>query len=56
MKISKTEIIRAALEAGIMISTQYGQGMDKMMPVTDTETLEKFVEILLKESKCNSSL
>lgn len=45
-KLSDSEIIRLALEAGFMISTHYGQEKGKLMPVSDAQTIHKFYELL----------
>ena len=42
-------IMIAALEAGFMISTQYGQGTNKLMPCSDMDTLREFVRLLEEE-------
>ncbi len=43
--------MQTALEAGFMISTQYGKAEPKLMPRTDIETLVKFAKLLLEEIK-----
>ena len=47
MKITEEEVLMAALESGIMISTQYGQKPNQPMPVSDRETLMAFALNLL---------
>jgi hypothetical protein len=37
--LSKEDVYGLALQSGFMLSTQYGQGKDKLMPVTDGDTL-----------------
>ena len=49
--MKKEEIMLIALEAGFMISTQYGQEINQPMPVSDTGTLERFANLLNKASK-----
>jgi hypothetical protein len=49
--IAKEELYGLALQAGFMLSTAYGQEEDKLMPVTDGETLKKFAELVLKKSQ-----
>ena len=49
--LDKEQIMLIALEAGFMISTQYGQETNQPMPVSDTGTLERFAELLSKASK-----
>lgn len=44
--MKRDEIMQAALNAGIMISTQYGQGKNKLMPVSDVDTLVKFSKMV----------
>lgn len=39
-------ILSKALEAGFMISTAHGQSKDKLMPVSDVDTLMKFSALL----------
>ena len=43
----KTEIMRLALEAGFALSTAYGQDTNKLMPISDVATLQRFAELLL---------
>ena len=43
------EILSNALEAGFMISTQYGQDTNQPMPVSDSKTLLKFARSLLPQ-------
>jgi hypothetical protein len=38
-------VIPLALEVGFMLSTQYGQGIHKLMPVSDRATLTKFARL-----------
>jgi len=42
--ITDEEIVGTALEAGFMLSTQYGQAEFKQMPVSDIATLRDFAE------------
>ena len=49
-ELSKEDIYGLALEAGFMLSTQYGQAEDKLMPVSDGATLMKLAELILKKA------
>lgn len=49
-ELSRSDIYGLAMEAGFMLSTQYGQEKDKLMPVSDGETLVKFVDLILNKS------
>lgn len=51
--MTKEEAYPLALEAGFMLSTQHGQGENKLMPVTDGDTL--MVLIRLVEEKIKSA-
>ncbi len=44
--ISKKQVSLAAIEAGFMISTGHGQDADKLIPVSDVETLRMFYELM----------
>ena len=46
---NKREIYGLALEAGFMLSTQYGQSEHKLMPVSDGETLQKFAMLIIEK-------
>lgn len=47
-KVPKTIVItEAALTAGFSISTAYGQGKNKLMPISDFATLKAFAEKIL---------
>ncbi len=46
---NRERVIMCALEAGIMVSTSYGQNSYQRMPVSDLETLLKFAELLNSE-------
>jgi hypothetical protein len=50
MKEFDERVISAALEAGFMLSTAYGQDASKLMPCSDSSTLKKFAQILLAEN------
>lgn len=50
MTLQKEDIYSIALEAGFMLSTQYGEAEDKLMPVSDGATLQKFAELILKKA------
>ena len=39
---TKSEFLRMALEAGFMLSTAYGQATNKLMPVSDADTVVNF--------------
>ena len=49
-ELSRSDVYGLAMEAGFMLSTQYGQAEDKLMPVTDGETLMKLAELILKKA------
>lgn len=49
-ELNRSDIYGLAMEAGFMLSTQYGQAEDKLMPVTDGETLMKLAELILKKA------
>ncbi len=49
-ELSRSDLYGLAMEAGFMLSTQYGQAEDKLMPVTDGETLMKLAELILKKA------
>lgn len=44
--ISKSEAISLAMKAGFMLSTQYGQDSNKLMPVTDSQTLMDLIKAI----------
>ena len=46
--MTKHDIYALALEAGFMLSTQYGQDDGKMTPVSDGATLMKFAELVVE--------
>lgn len=46
--LTREQIFPIALEAGFMLSSQYGQGEDKLMPVTDSQTLMALVKAIEK--------
>lgn len=46
---NKNEIYALALKAGFMLSSQYGQEENKLMPVSDGETLQKFAKLIIEE-------
>jgi hypothetical protein len=46
IEVCRSEVIQAALTAGFMLGTQFGQDDKKLMPYTDTATLVEFVELL----------
>lgn len=48
--MTKEDIYKLALEAGFMLSTQYGQEEHKLMPVSDGATLQKFADLILKKA------
>jgi hypothetical protein len=49
-ELDKSDIYAEALQAGIMLSTQYGQAENKLMPVSDGDTLVKFARAILKKA------
>ena len=49
-ELDKSDIYAEALQAGIMLSTQYGQSENKLMPVSDGDTLVKFARAILKKA------
>lgn len=48
-ELDRELVCSLALEKGFIISTAHGQGVNKMMPVTDRATLMSFAEALLRE-------
>lgn len=44
--MNREEILSMALDAGFMISSQYGQKSHQFMPVSDSSTLEKFTALV----------
>ena len=44
--VSKQVVLRIALEVGFSISTAYGQESGKLMPISDSKTLERFAQAL----------
>lgn len=44
--MTEDEIVAAALEAGFMLSTAHGQSENKLMPVSDKDTLMAFVRAI----------
>lgn len=44
--LDRAEIYGLAIQAGFMLSTQYGQAEDKLMPVTDGDTLVALVRAI----------
>jgi hypothetical protein len=44
--VSKQDILRIALEVGFSISTAYGQESGKLIPISDSKTLERFAQAL----------
>lgn len=46
--ITKDQAYGIALEAGFMLSTQYGQDDGKMMPATDGATLMRLIKLIEK--------
>lgn len=39
-------VLAHALEAGFALSTAYGQGANKLMPISDSKTLIRFAELI----------
>lgn len=48
MKIPRDELTSMAQFAGFAISTAHGQGKDKIMPVSDYQTLETFAKFIIE--------
>lgn len=46
--LTREQVFPIALDAGFMLSSQYGQGKDKLMPVTDSQTLMALVKAIEK--------
>jgi len=44
--VSRQDVLRIALEVGFSISTAYGQESGKLMPISDSKTLERFAQAL----------
>ena len=44
--LEKTDAYSLAIKAGFMLSTQHGQGENKLMPVTDGDTLMALVKVI----------
>lgn len=44
--LSPQDVLSAALEAGFMVSTRYGQTPPKLMPVSDSATLIEFAKLI----------
>jgi hypothetical protein len=44
--MDREEVTRMALEAGFSLGTMYGQGMGKLMPISDSETLVRFAALI----------
>lgn len=52
MKISKSDIIQAALIAGFyMMDGVYGQETEQLMPTSDYSTLEHFAKLVLEAAE-----
>lgn len=49
--LKRQEIYQIALQAGFMLSTEYGQDADKLMPCTDGDTLMELVKLIEKRLK-----
>ena len=49
--LTKTEMLTEAVEAGFMLHTGYGQGVNKMMPVSDSATLVEFARAVIAAFK-----
>lgn len=46
-ELGRRETVELALICGFMLHSGYGQNSDKMMPVSDTETLMRFAQMVL---------
>jgi hypothetical protein len=44
--MTKQEAYQLALQAGFMLSTEYGQETNKLMPATDGETLMELIRLV----------
>ena len=49
--MTRAEAYQLALEAGFMLSTQHGQGENKLMPVTDGDTLMALIRLVEEKIK-----
>jgi hypothetical protein len=49
-KLTDSCIWNLAMTSGFAVSTAYGQGRGKLMPISDFATLKKFAEYVIKWS------
>jgi hypothetical protein len=49
--LSRMEVYELAIDSGFMLSTQYGQAENKLMPVSDGDTLVKLAEAILRKAQ-----
>lgn len=47
----REQVMAHAMVSGFMLSTAYGQGATKLMPVSDTETLVNFAKMISADDK-----
>ena len=50
-KLSRMEVYELAIDSGFMLSTQYGQAENKLMPASDGDTLVKLAEAILRKAQ-----
>lgn len=50
-KLSRMEVYELAIDSGFMLSTQYGQAENKLMPVSDGDTLVKLAKAILRKAQ-----
>jgi len=49
-QLSRMEVYELAIDSGFMLSTQYGQAENKLMPVSDGDTLVKLANAILRKA------
>lgn len=49
--MTRNEVLKLALESGFAISTAYGQKDGKLMPISDTKTLESFARAVAERER-----
>jgi len=49
--LSRMEVYELAIDSGFMLSTQYGQAENKLMPVSDGDTLVKLAKAILRKAQ-----
>ena len=55
MGLKREEVLAQALEAGFMLSTAHGQKPLQLMPVSDSETLMRFAEKVIRAWESRTS-